>query len=60
MIRHETTMKTSQMFSHFQRGMIFMGAVNSPLQAPESNASSIPGVTLLLPLSPPTAAIYSR
>ena len=31
-------MKTSQMFSHFQRGTIFMGAENSPLQIPESSA----------------------
>ena len=38
MAQQAVRMKISQMFSHFQRGMIFMGAVNSPLQRPESSA----------------------
>jgi hypothetical protein len=28
-------MKMNQIFSHFQRGMIFIGALNSPLQTPD-------------------------
>ena len=36
--RQLVTMKTSQMFSHFQFGINFIGAVNSPLQIPERSA----------------------
>src|ERR1019366_7683356 len=35
---HDVTMNTSQMCSHFQRGMIFIGAVKRPLQTPEAKA----------------------
>ena len=47
MIRHAMTMKTSQMFSHLQRGIIFIGAVKSPLQIPDRAASNTPVVTML-------------
>ena len=46
MTRHETTMKTNQTFSHFQRGMTFMGAVNKPLQIPERAARVMPVVSM--------------
>jgi hypothetical protein len=35
---HDVTMNTSQMFSHFQPGISFIGAVNSPLQRPDKRA----------------------
>lgn len=42
MMRQDTTINTIQMFSHFQRCMIFMGAVNNPLQMPDEIASAMP------------------
>src|SRR5664279_4537764 len=41
-IRQLVTMKTSQIFSHFQDGISFMGVVNNPLQMPERRANPIP------------------
>jgi hypothetical protein len=48
-------MNTSQMFSHFQRGITFIGAVNSPFDIPESSAKEMPSPTML-PL-PPDASL---
>ena len=42
MMRHDTTIKTIQMFSHFQRDISFRGVVNSPLQIPDEMASVMP------------------
>src|SRR5262249_20365262 len=42
--RQATTMKTSQIFSHFHRGSSFMGVVNRPLNRPDSTANAIPVV----------------
>jgi hypothetical protein len=45
-MRHATTMKTIQRFSHFHRGCIFMGAVKSPLNVPDNTVKRIPSVTI--------------
>jgi hypothetical protein len=42
MMRHALTIKTNQMFSQRQRGIIFIGALNRPLQIPERKANSSP------------------
>ena len=52
--RQAVRMNTSQMFSHFQRGITFIGAVNSPFEIPESSAKETPSPTMLL--LPPDAS----
>jgi hypothetical protein len=47
MTRQEVRMNTSQMFSHFQRGITFIGAVNSPFDIPDSSAKEMPSPTML-------------
>ena len=38
-------MKINQIFSHRHRGIIFIGALNSPLHKPDRRAKRIPSVT---------------
>jgi len=46
MTRQDARMTTSQMFSHAQRGITFIGAVNSPFETPESRAKEMPSSTI--------------
>jgi len=43
--RQDVRMKINQIFSHRHRGIIFIGALNSPLHKPDRRAKRIPSVT---------------
>jgi len=45
MRRQDVTMKINQIFSLRHRGIIFIGALNSPLHKPDRRAKRIPSVT---------------
>jgi hypothetical protein len=59
MTKQDVRMNTSQMFSHFQRGITFIGAVNSPFDIPESSAKKMPSPTMLT-FPPETLSGLSR
>ncbi len=60
MTRHDMMMNTNQMFSHFQRGITFIGAVKSPLHIPETTAKETPSPTMLqLPSNAPLVLCWT-